>query len=107
VIAQADVNVPDTAAHFQVNIRSAKPHKITLRFIDSTGQTLQVKGSVKGGTSWETLTIPLDKKMEAWGGAKDGKVHFPIKSLAISIPQQDENDKEGKIEFADAAMFAK
>jgi hypothetical protein len=105
VLAQAELKIPDTAGQFQIHVRSPKPHRVTMRFVDSTGQTLQVKGSVKGDGSWETVTVHLDRKMEHWDGANDGKVHFPIKSLFLSIPQQGEDDKDGKIEFADAATL--
>jgi hypothetical protein len=107
VLAHVDTSIPETAGQFQMNVRSSKAHRLTLRFVDSTGQTLQVKGSVKGDGSWEPITIPLSKKMEHWDGANDGKVHFPIKSFVISIPQQGEDDKEGKLEFADAVFLAK
>ena len=32
------------------------------------------------------MKFPLSKKLEHWDGANDGVVHFPVKSIAVSIP---------------------
>ena len=59
--------------------------KLTFRVKDSTDQTLQFKTKIAPG-AWSDVKFPLSKKLEHWDGANDGVVHFPVKSIAVSIP---------------------
>jgi len=102
VIARTPIDIKDGATQFNLSVRSSVAQPLSFRFKDSTGQTHQAKVRVKGTGTWETIQIPFTKKMEHWGGAKDGVVHFPVVSLAISVPRPSETEKSGKIEFADA-----
>ncbi len=106
VLATTSVTIPETES-FQIDVRSARPINITIRFKDEGGQTLQFKGKVKGGADWETVRVSLTRKLEHWGGANDGKIHFPIKQLALSVPAPASEPKEGKIEFAKAQAGGK
>lgn len=107
VLASTKVTIRDAAGEFQMMARSTVAKKITLRFVDDTGQTLQIKGSITASGSWEPVRFSLHKKMEHWDGANDGYIHFPIKSFFISIPEPAGDTKTGKIEFADAATRAR
>ena len=64
---------------------STVPQKLTFRVKDSTDQTLQFKTKIAPG-AWSDVKFPLSKKLEHWDGANDGVVHFPVKSIAVSIP---------------------
>lgn len=97
VSADAKINVA-TAAAVSLYARSDIAQQLTLRLGDSTGQTLQYKHRLKGTGTWEPVTIRLDKKLEAWGGAKTGFAVFPLKSMSLSIPKPSQN--KGKVEFA-------
>ncbi|HEX4124319.1 MAG TPA: cellulase family glycosylhydrolase [Tepidisphaeraceae bacterium] len=70
VLASTTVNIPDTAGEFLLDARASRPMHITLRLVDSTGQTLQFKGNLKGTGAWGTLTIPLARRFEHWGGIR-------------------------------------
>lgn len=83
---------------------SGVAQQITLRATDSTGQTHQFKSRLKGSGQWETVTMPLDKKLEHWGGAKDGTIHFPLTALAISVPLPNEHAVTGEVEFANIKL---
>ena len=107
VLASVDTDIPESAQFLQVNARSPRKQPVTFRVVDSTGQTHQFKGSVQGTQSWETIVIPLNRKLEHWGGANDGKIHFPIKSFVISVPQPSGEPKTGKIEFSGAAALSR
>jgi len=48
------------------------------------------------------VRIPLTRRLEHWGGAKDGKVHFPVKQLVFSVPQPGNNVKIGKVKYGKA-----
>jgi len=107
VLASTKVTIAETTGEFQMNARSTVAKKITLRFTDDTGQTLQIKGNISATGAWEPIKFSFAKKFEHWDGANDGKIHFPIKSFLISIPEPAGDAKSGKIEFADAATTAK
>lgn len=55
-------------------------HAARMRFVDATGQVFQPDFGRVTWTGWRYVTVPLDgTKAGFWGGAKDGKVHHPIK----------------------------
>ncbi len=103
VISLVKVNIPSGDA-ITLNARTALAQKLTFRVSDSTGQTLQYKTSLQGGGDWETIRIPLDRKLEHWGGANDGKVHFPITSISMNIPRSQKEQLAGKVEYANAMI---
>lgn len=103
VLASTPVSIPG-GAEIVLSVRTAARQKLTFRAVDSTGQTLQFKTKAKGTGLWESIRLPLDKKLEHWDGANDGKVHFPLKSLVFSVPQP-ADAKVGKVEYTGA--FAK
>ena len=77
---------------------------LTFRVVDGTGQTLQFKTRLAGTGAWEPVAIPLDRKLEHWDGANDGKVHFPITALVLSVPKPREGEVKGKVEYAGFAV---
>lgn len=101
VTAAASIAEGPTAITFDA--RAARPQRVTVRIIDETSQVHQFKGGVAGSGEWETIRIPLGKKLEHWGGANDGKIHYPIKALSLSLPAPSGDAKAGKITFADLA----
>lgn len=103
VLATAPVSIPG-GAEIVMSVRTAVLQKLTFRVVDSTGQTLQFKTKAAGTGQWESIRLPLNRKLEHWDGANDGKVHFPIKSIVFSVPQP-ADAKVGKVEYTGA--FAK
>ncbi len=103
VIAHRSV-VIDTAQQISLDVRSDIGQPLTFRVTDSTNQTLQFKRRIKGTGQWENIRIPLNRKLEHWGGANDGKVHFPIQRIALSVPRPSENHPKGKLEYANAIV---
>ena len=79
--------------------RCAAKQKLTVRLVDSTGQTLQFKTTLKKAGEWNDVRIPFDRKMEHWGGSNDGKEHLPLKSISMSVPKTDA--VSGKVEFVE------
>jgi len=102
VLAHTDVSIAEGATAVMIHARSAIAQQLTFRLIDSTGQTHQFKTRVSGGDGWEAVRIPLTRRLEHWGGAKDGKVHFPVKQLVFSVPQPGNNVKIGKVKYGKA-----
>jgi hypothetical protein len=103
VIALVKVNIAAGDA-ISLNARTELAQKLTFRVSDSTGQTLQYKTTLQGGGDWETVRIPLNRKLEHWGGANDGKVHFPITSISMNIPRSQTEKLTGKVEYANAVI---
>lgn len=99
VLAHRPVEI-GSAQQISFNVRSAIAQPLTFRIVDSTGQTLQFKQRVKGTGSWENIRFPLNRRLERWGGANDGTVHFPIKQLVLSVPRPSEQQLTGKVEYS-------
>lgn len=99
VLASTHLSVAEGASALLLYARSTLAQPLTFRVTDSTEQTLQFKMRLKGTGQWEEIKIPLNKKLEHWGGDDDGKVHFPLKGLVFSVPQPGE-EKVGKVEYS-------
>ena len=102
VMAVGTVEIGQGPEALVIHARSDVRQKLTFRVVDQTGQTHQFKGKITGNGNWEPIRIPLNKKLEHWGGAKDGKIHYPIQQIAMSVPQPSEDHKQGKVEYAEA-----
>ena len=99
VMATVPAHVESGAAIY-LQACASVAQKLTFRVTDSTGQTLQFKTKVQGNGSWETVKFPLGRKLEHWDGANDGFTHFPLKSIAVSIPMP-ADATSGETLFAD------
>jgi hypothetical protein len=104
VLAKTPVRVDEGAIALRISARSPIAQPLTFRVVDSTHQTHQFKGRIAGTGQWETIRIPLTRKLEYWGGAKDGRIHFPIEWLVFSVPLPGADSKTGKVEYADVIV---
>ena len=81
---------------------------MTVRLIDATGQCHQFPEAYAGTGAWETIRVALDSRpSEHWGGANDGKLHFPIRHLSLGVGKPAGDVKTGTIKFADAVTVPK
>ncbi len=106
VVAVAKTSIEEGPSALKFNVRSTRGLALTFRFIDSTGQTHQLKSKVKGFGDWETLNVSLTRKFETWGGANDGKIHYPIKQVKLAVSPPEGDPATGKVEFADAVAVS-
>jgi hypothetical protein len=104
VLAASEVDISTQGSAINLRVRSSVPRPLTFRLVDNTGQTLQYKTRIKGTGAWEAVSIPLNRKLENWDGAKDGKVHYPIKKIVFSVPQPSDDAKTGKVEYANLSI---
>jgi hypothetical protein len=104
ILAKTPINIDEGAIELRIHARSPIAQQLTFRFVDSTDQTHQLKGRIAGTEQWETICIPLTRKLEHWGGANDGQIHFPIKWLVFSLPLPGEDHKTGRVEYADVVV---
>jgi hypothetical protein len=104
VLAVTSVDIAEGAIELRIRARSPIAQQLTFRVIDSTDQTHQFKSRITGTGQWESIRIPLTRKLEHWGGANDGQIHFPIEWLVFSVPLPGEDHKTGKVEYADVVV---
>ena len=104
VYAATNVKI-EHGSELRIHAKSDVRQQLTFRLTDSTGQTLQYKAQIKGTGKFEAVRLNLKKKTEAWGGKKDGKVHFPIKKLLCSVPLPSEEHKTGSVTYTDIVII--
>jgi len=104
VLATTSVNIDEGARELRIHARSPVPQQLTFRVIDSTSQTHQYKCRIAGTGEWEAIGIPLTRRLEHWDGANDGTIHFPIGSIVFCLPLPGEDNKTGKVEYADVVV---
>lgn len=77
-------------------LQSSGLRNFGVRIRDTTGQTHAASFQVEPG-AWRAIELPMTKKTftSHWGGAKDGKILFPLRRVLISANPS----KGGKGEF--------
>ena len=104
VLAVAPIDIAEGALAVEICARSPIGQQLTFRLVDSTGQKHQFKQRIDGTGQWETIRIPLTRKLEHWGGANDGEIHFPVTSIVLYVPLPGGGSKTGKVEYADVVV---
>jgi hypothetical protein len=104
VQASTNIEIAESASAVLIYVRSPLRQQLTFRLIDSTAQTHQFKQRIEGNGLWERVEIPLTRRLEHWGGANDGNIHYPIKSLIFAVPLPSEDNQRGKVEYADVMV---
>ncbi|WP_309384418.1 hypothetical protein [Cerasicoccus frondis] len=99
LVAITDTSIPEFT-EFNLNAIASAQQSITVRFIDSTRQTLQARIKLKGTGEWEPFKILADRKFESWGGANDGKIHFPIQQIQLGVNAPSDGTTIGAVQFA-------
>jgi hypothetical protein len=71
-----------------------------MRFVDSTGQTFQTDGNRLLDLEWKYVEFPLDASHGGhWGGANDGRIHYPIRLDTILLIDSAARQKTGGTVF--------
>ena len=71
-------------------------HSPRLRFRDATGQTFQPAGESIRWIGWKYISLPMDGRDAGhWGGAGDGKIHYPISWDSLLLIDKD-RDRPGR-----------
>jgi hypothetical protein len=59
--------------------------RLRTRLQDATGQTFQLNGIEISWNGWRYLQMPFSPEPEHWGGANDGKIHYPLSSVYLVL----------------------
>ena len=92
---------PDIAA-VRVWVKKPPGHRLTFRYTDPTGQTLQ-RGFDALDDRWTDAFIPMTGWTGHWGGANDGVVHGPPRQIAFLI--ENAARKQGALLFDDVRLI--
>jgi len=80
-----------------LKVKSDNVKSFSIRIIDSSGQVFQKKGfSLIPDGKWHNVVVNIEdfNGVEHWSGAKDGKVHQPIKNFRIVLPFYSSENKK-------------
>lgn len=100
VAAYCDLATP--ARLSAVSFRARKPDEATLtvRVTDNTGQTFQ-KSVQYGGRKWRYLHFDLRGWTGHWGGANDGILQQPVKTVGVLVEREGLASARGEVLIAD------
>lgn len=77
-----------------------------LRFVDATGQTHQPSAQPITGSGWQYLEFPFDDAQTGhWGGADDGRVHWPIRFDSLFLLDGMRKATSGRIELSSPILL--
>ena len=84
--AQTSVDLKETESLVCSVRRIGAGSYFTARVRDATGQ-MHSGGFHTLTGKWETIELPLNKDefTSHWGGANDGKIHFPLRQILIAV----------------------
>ena len=86
VSAETSISVSDRTGELRFGMRADRGLGLSVRLIDRTGQCHQFAKAYSGTGSWETIRVALDRAAsEHWGGANDGKIHFPLRTICFCV----------------------
>ena len=101
------VNISKSVKALSFQAKLTGKNTILIRIRDSSGQTHQLHQThLKSINKWQDILVRLDKKTFShhWAGAKDGKIHWPIKHIFIGVNTAE--NKNGKLYIDDLRQAA-
>jgi hypothetical protein len=95
-------HLDEPAALRALTLRVKKPATASLgvRITDNTGQTVQ-KHVAYDHDDWQTLRVEMGGWTGHWGGADDGVLHPPIRTVGVLIESRDLDVPVGELLIAD------
>lgn len=78
----------------------AKLATARMRLVDASGQTWQADGPVIDWKGWKYVELPLRSTSAHWGGANDGRIHYPLKwDSSLLLDNTSRKPLSGEISF--------
>jgi len=96
---------PVAAAGLSLWLKKPAGHGVTIRATDATGQTHQ-KTTHYAYPDWQRLEVDLTRFTSHWGGADDGKVHPPIRSVGVLV-ENSTDPRQGTLLIDDVSLTAR
>jgi hypothetical protein len=98
-------DIPAGFEEFRFRVKSDFWQKIVVRLFDSTDQCHQYEVPYADEGDWQLLRIDLTSKAALiFGGAKDGKIHFPIQKISLAVDKTD-SSTSGEVLFSDFMLL--
>ena len=77
---------PAKVARLRFRARSKDTKGINFRLYDASGQDHLFRMGLTADSEWHTIEIKnLEASSQHWGGANDGKIHWPIQTFAVLL----------------------
>ena len=86
----------------RVWLKNPAGHRITFRYTDSTGQTLQKTTALPPSSRWTEVGFECWEWSGHWGGANDGVVHGPPSQIALLV--ENSGPKQGALLIDDVRL---
>lgn len=100
VAAYRALDPPVSVSGFAFRVLKPNEALIGVRFTDSTGQTFQ-KTLSYDYDGWLTVEGDMAGWSVYWGGANDGVLHQPVRSMGVLVDQQGIVERTGVVLFDD------
>ncbi|WP_043583118.1 hypothetical protein [Geminisphaera colitermitum] len=105
VCAQTKTEIPVGTGEIRIRVKSEEPGPVSLRLVDSTGQKLSIMTTYTQAGEWQVLRFPLSGKIRHFGGANDGKIHFPVTSLSLLVHKSSRIEPSGTLSFTNFQLL--
>jgi hypothetical protein len=83
----------------------ASNHRLTLRLIDSTGETFVVNTGSVNWSGWREVTVRDPESWSHFGGNNDGRFDGPVRGITIAIDQTAGGPPSGAWYFDDLTLL--
>ncbi len=107
VTAKKPLDITNEIKHVTFWIKSSDARQITVRLVDATGQTHQVRPVVDPTGAWREVTIgsfAAGPGQQSYGGANDKIIHWPAKELAFIVEKTALKDGKGIVWLDDIRL---
>lgn len=109
VMAIRSTDIPEGYRELRFRVIGGDNANLSLRLIDSSGQTHQFTcGTYAGTEQWQIFRVDLtggrSKASMVFGGAGDNVFHWPVREIAIIVNRNNEHPS-GSVTFADITVI--
>jgi len=95
---------PIRLAGFEFRVRKPPAARVTVRVTDSTGQTVQKTCFFRHG-AWQGVSVRWGDWSGHWGGADDGVVHQPVRTVGILVERRGLGELRGEVAVDEVAAL--
>lgn len=93
-----------TRVKFRLRVGGGAPAALFVRFRDATGQDHLHRIESRPGAAWSEVACDVKAAAGHWGGANDGVLHTPVKSLTLGLEVHGAGARTGTFDLADCIV---